>query len=209
VMNFDICHIYHIYNQGNNRQRVFFNEGNYVFFIKKIKRHVMPYADILAWCLMPNHFHLMAYVREVEVLVPASHGFTLSEAMTKPEPKPEKPRTLNDSIGIMLRSYTRAINKQEGFSGALFRPQTKAICLSEHKGITPAFVDTKTGTMIYRSIKEKEYPLVCFNYIHQNPVQSKLAEKAEDWPYSSAPHYAGLIDDGLTCLERAKELGLA
>jgi len=209
-MNIEIGHIYHIYNQGNNLRRVFYKEANYIFFADKIKKHILPYADVLAWCLMPNHFHLMVYVREVEVLAlcSASHGFTLSEAMTKSEPKLEKPRTLNDSIGIMLRSYTRAINKQENFSGALFRPQTKAICLTKRKGITPAFFNSNSGTVLYQTDKEKEYPLICFNYIHQNPVNSKLVQKAKDWPYSSSSYYQGVLDDGLTCLERAKELGL-
>jgi len=61
-MQFEAGNIYHIYNQGNNRQKIFFERENYLFFLKKIKTHVVPYADILAWCLMPNHFHLMAYV---------------------------------------------------------------------------------------------------------------------------------------------------
>ncbi len=60
--------LYHIYNQGNNRQRIFFTTENYLFFLKKIKLHVLPYADILAWCLMPNHFHLMVYVHRFDFL---------------------------------------------------------------------------------------------------------------------------------------------
>jgi len=248
-MNFEIGHIFHIYNQGNNRAKIFFSERNYLFFVEKIRRHILPYADVLAWCLMPNHFHLMVYVRsrsttdgnnssdaatssratttekadaatssratttekanaatssratttEKADAATSSHATTIQATVT----------TFNKSIGIMLTSYTRAINIQENRSGSLFRPHTKAICLTEHKGITPAFVDTKTGTMIYRSIKEKEYPLVCFNYIHQNPVEAKLVVKPEDWPHSSAAHYTGKLDDGLTNVERAKEFELA
>jgi len=66
-MLFESGHIYHIYNQGNNRQRIFFKRENYLFFLEKIKNHVLPYADILAYCLMPNHFHLMGYVNWVEL----------------------------------------------------------------------------------------------------------------------------------------------
>jgi len=66
-MHFEIGHIYHINNQGNNRQRIFFKRENYLFFLEKIKNHVLPYADILAYCLMPNHFHLMVYVNWVEL----------------------------------------------------------------------------------------------------------------------------------------------
>ncbi|MDD4236020.1 MAG: hypothetical protein PHF99_08405, partial [Bacteroidales bacterium] len=55
-------YIYHIYNQGNNRRRIFLIRENYLFFLKKIETYILPYADILAYCLMPNHFHLMVYV---------------------------------------------------------------------------------------------------------------------------------------------------
>lgn len=101
-MYFEQDHLYHIYNRGNNSQSIFFNRENYLFFLEKIKRHILPHADILAWCLMPNHFHLMVYVNHVEV---DTHGVTLSHPVSK--------RTLNQSIAIILRSYTRAIQKQE------------------------------------------------------------------------------------------------
>jgi putative transposase len=57
-------YLYHIYNQGNNRRRIFFTRSNYVFFKEKLRTHITPYADIIAWCLLPNHFHLMVYVKE-------------------------------------------------------------------------------------------------------------------------------------------------
>jgi len=67
-------YIYHIYNQGNNRQKIFFQELNYEFFRQKIKTHILPYGDVLAYCLMPNHFHLMVYVREVEISIKTENG---------------------------------------------------------------------------------------------------------------------------------------
>ncbi|MBK7939218.1 MAG: hypothetical protein IPJ82_20030 [Lewinellaceae bacterium] len=48
--------MYHIYNQGNNRQQVFFNLDNYLFFLRKIRSHLLECTDILCYCLMPNHF---------------------------------------------------------------------------------------------------------------------------------------------------------
>ncbi|MDA3905864.1 MAG: hypothetical protein PF484_07300, partial [Bacteroidales bacterium] len=66
-MQFDEGYIYHIYNQGNNRQRIFLNRENYLFFLKKVKNYVLPYADILAWCLMPNHFHFLVLVNHLKI----------------------------------------------------------------------------------------------------------------------------------------------
>ncbi len=53
---------YHIYNRGNNRQKIFLEEENYLFFLNKLHSFFdPPGAEILAYCLMPNHFHLLVY----------------------------------------------------------------------------------------------------------------------------------------------------
>jgi putative transposase len=188
-------YIYHIYNQGNNRVKIFFMRDNYLFFIKKIEVYVKPYADILAWCLMPNHFHLMVYVKELE-LPRASQGFTRSETLTELRRQSEAltvpGRTFNDSIGIMLRSYTRAINKQEKFSGSLFRKTTKAECVNCPQSIAPAYFNDNGITKINVENPDRQYPQICFDYIHRNPVKAGLVKKAVDWEFSSAREYAGL-----------------
>ncbi len=193
-MNFETGHIYHIYNQGNNRGKIFFIRENYFFFLEKIKTHILPYAEVLAYCLMPNHFHLMIYV---------SDSFTLSEAITK-----GKVKTLNDLIGVMLRSYTRAINKQENRSGSLFKLHTKAECLTKAVDVTPSFFDTSCGTIINIPNPEKEYPKVCFNYIHNNPVKAGLVDNPGDWEFSSYKAYYGSGEATLINIARAKEFGL-
>ena len=56
-MHFEKDKTYHIYNRSNNT--VFYNDRNYLFFLSKVKTLIAPMADILAWCLMPNHFHML------------------------------------------------------------------------------------------------------------------------------------------------------
>jgi len=75
-MQFATDHIYHIYNRGNNAQPIFFSRENYLFFLKKVRKHILPHADILAWCLMPNHFHFMVYVKKVKVEVLLGEGIS-------------------------------------------------------------------------------------------------------------------------------------
>ena len=194
-MEFEKGHLYHIYNQGNNHQKVFFDRDNYLFFITKMRIHILPYADILAWCLMPNHFHLMVYVREVEIIVePPKPSLGAKASVT---------RTFNHSIGIMLRSYTNAINKRNNWLGALFRRKTKAECLDCSKGLTPSFFTTQGVTSINIPDPEKQYPQICFDYIHANPTKAGLVTNDEAWEFSSASDYAGLrsgtlIDKELT-----------
>jgi putative transposase len=106
----------------------------------------------------------------------------------------------------MLRSYTRAINIQENRTGSLFKPHTKAQCLTKIDGITPSYLNSTFGASITMQTPENEYPNVCFNYIHQNPVKAKLVAKPEDWEFSSYRDYCGLrADDGLVNMEIAKE----
>lgn len=183
------------------RNPFFFNRDNYVFFLRKAKTYFSPYADILAWCLMPNHFHFMVYTNFIEIeiapseLVPRedSELVTLSHQLTKHQSHQlTKKRTLNDSISIMLRSYTRAIQKQQKTTGSLFQHRTKAVCLTEISGITPAWFRTEYGTEINIIDPEKEYPQVCFNYIHNNPVKAKLVQKPEEWEFSSFRDFCGL-----------------
>lgn len=196
-MQFEEDHIYHIYNQGNNRQRIFFNDANYLFFVEKMRQYLLPYCDILAWCLMPNHFHWMVRVNKLVI----THGVTQSHPVSKN-------RSLNDSIAILLRSYTRAINKQEKRSGNLFRESTKAECLSKIDGITPSFFNTSQGAIIQVDNPEEEYPKVCFNYIHQNPLKANLVTYAGDWQYSSYRDVMGLRNGTLINREFIDELGL-
>ena len=181
-------YLYHIYNQGNNQRKIFFKRENYIFFKEKLKQHLSPFADIIAWCLMPNHFHLMVLVKEETLETENTHTVTLSHGVSN-----NKKFKINDSIGIMLRSYTRAINKQENFSGKLFREKTKAECLNCPKGITPSFIKSRINIQN----PEKQYPQICFDYIHQNPVKAGIVKNETDYEFSSAKDYAGLRDDRL------------
>ena len=219
-MEFEKGNLYHIYNQGNNQRKIFFEKKNYLFFLKKVRTYISPYADILAWCLMPNHFHLMIRVNEVELATAKeSHTMTLNQTheshrMTSPEhdlkssndlllPKSQPTRTLNNSIAILLRSYTRAINLQENMSGSLFKAHTKAQCLNCLNSLTPSFYEDDGVTKINITDPYTQYPQNCFDYIHQNPVKARLANKATDWEFSSAKDYTELRKGNLVNMKVA------
>ncbi len=202
AMQIEKGYIYHIYNQGNNKQKIFFNTDNYLFFLRKIKTHILPYGDIMAWCLMPNHFHLMVLVNKLEVVVTSDTSIARTSLGAKPS---LKTRTINQSIGLMLRSYTNAVNKQQNRTGSLFRKNTKAECVNCPNRITPSFIKESGITKIKIIEPEAHYPQICFDYIHQNPVKANLVKKATDWQFSSAKDYVGLRGGKLINKERAKE----
>lgn len=60
---------YHVINRGNNRSTVFFSATEYDAFISLMAdaRERIP-VDLLAVCLMPNHFHLVAMPRHKDDL---------------------------------------------------------------------------------------------------------------------------------------------
>jgi putative transposase len=203
-MYFEPGGIYHIYNQGNNKQKIFFNRGNYIFFLRKIRVHIQPYGNILAWCLMPNHFHLMVEVASRGAS--ASRGATLSRTPTGTSTG--EPDTLNKSIGIMLASYTRAINLQENTTGSLFRQKTKAICLNEIKGVASNWYTAFGVTFHNIEIPEYQYLHTCFDYIHANPVKAGLVKNKGDWEFSSYNDILFQRDETPANIKRVAELGL-
>jgi putative transposase len=55
---------YHVLNRGNGRARIFHKNGDYEAFVALFERACerLP-MRILAYCLMPNHFHLVLWPR--------------------------------------------------------------------------------------------------------------------------------------------------
>lgn len=162
-MHFIPDHVYHLYNRGNNKQPIFFSEGNYQFFLEKIKTQLSPVCEIVCWCLMPNHFHLMVYATNKSCGERASFG-------GKPM------HELAYRIGVLLSSYSQAINKQNRTTGSLFQQKTKSKCVSTNDN----------------------YLITCLHYIHQNPWKANLVNQLEDWKYSSFRQYIGK-DTHLNC----------
>lgn len=182
-MNFQREHVYHVYNRGNNSEKIFFEERNYLFFLEKIKKELLQYLDILAYCLMPNHFHLMVYVKNTQI----KHELVSEDKLTG---------LISKQFAVLLRSYTRAINIQENRSGLLFQQKTKAKILDEEPN------NQFKSSISYGA---DNYAFTCFNYIHQNPIRAGIVSKLEDWEYSSFRSYVGLVDDTICNIELAKD----
>ena len=109
--------IYHIYNRGNNKQRIFFKDENYFYFLQKSHRYIKSCCEILAWSLMPNHFHFLINV------TPASLAQVKSGGIIMP--------AITNGFRLLQSSYAKGINHQLNRSGNLFQQKTKAKFTSE------------------------------------------------------------------------------
>jgi putative transposase len=109
--------LYHVYNRGNNQQPSFLNDKDYLAFIEYTRKFILPFADILAWCLMPNHFHYLVNTNEQSVSERKSGGLVLQQ--------------LTYGIKQLLSSYTKSFNARNDRTGNLFQQKTKAKNLSE------------------------------------------------------------------------------
>jgi putative transposase len=68
---------YHILNRGNGRQRVFHKDADYFAFLALFEQMRDRFAvDLFAYCLMPNHFHLLVKVAQGENLSRGMQWFT-------------------------------------------------------------------------------------------------------------------------------------
>jgi REP element-mobilizing transposase RayT len=104
--------IYHIYNRGNYKQQIFASEENYLHFLRLMHKQLSPVCDILAWCLMPNHFHFLVYI----------NAHSLTQQTNLPLPM----HSFSLRIRHLLSSYTKAINKANKRHGNLFQQRTKS-----------------------------------------------------------------------------------
>lgn len=109
--------IYHIYNQGNNKERIFYQERNYSYFMSLVEKFIQPYTDILAYCLMPNHFHFLVYCNENSYLKIKQGGNEITQ--------------LSNGFRKLQVSFAQAINKQENRTGSLFRQKSKAKLITD------------------------------------------------------------------------------
>ena len=152
--------------------------------MQKVKNHISPTCNILAWVLMPNHFHFLVVATEKSC-----------ENMNEKH-RPEL-QLLAKNFGTVLSSYTQAINRQENRRGSLFAHKTKAKMLNE------AYYPTSGWNRL--ADRQPDYVTTCFLYIHQNPVVAGLVSNLEDGGFSSFRDYAGLRNGKLVNKEIAKE----
>lgn len=97
---------YHIYNRGINGVNIFLETRNYRYFPEKYAHHVAPVAKTYAYCLMPNHLHLLVAMR--------------MSSLEGPSSKPLTSHRYSRAFANLFSGYAKAINKAYERTGSLF-----------------------------------------------------------------------------------------
>lgn len=95
-------HYYHIYNRGAHKSPIFFSDGDYQLCLILLRQYSEKYkVSVIAYCLMPNHYHL---------LLKQNEGGSISRFLQ-----------------TMFNAYTQTINKQQNLHGTLFESRAQSI----------------------------------------------------------------------------------
>lgn len=170
--------IYHVYNRGVERRKVFLDVEDYRTFINRLEQllsdpkkltiqqtrgrrggdRLQSYhgqIELLAYCLMPNHFHMLVHQIQQDAL-----------------PK---------FMSSLMTSYSMYFNRKYDRVGSLFQGRYK-------------------GSLI----NEDAYYMHITRYIHLNPID--ISKPYDSYPYSSYANY--VADSGPEWLNHHLVLGM-
>ena len=99
---------YHVFNRGCNKEKIFFAESDYKNLLTKIKLTKNTYKiEVIAYCLLPNHYHLMLY-----------------QASNKP---------ISDWLRDLFNGYAQRFNRKYDRSGTIFERTAKPKLITSDK----------------------------------------------------------------------------
>jgi len=183
---------FHIYNHANGFENVFREAENYRFFLEKYCLHISPVAETYAYCLMPNHFHLVVRIRKREIIEELIRNkkeslatstlpkFQTLEVFVASDDEIEK--FLSKQFSNLFSSYTQSFNKVYSRMGSLFIKNFKR-----------------------EPIYNKPHFLSAVVYTHRNPIHHGFCKGFEDWAHSS---YNSILYVAETFVEAEKLLKL-
>lgn len=173
---------YHIYNHANGSENLFQNSSNYYFFLGKYQLYILPVADTLAYCLMPNHFHFLVKIKTESEILKSMTGRIALKIKTGDYDQRLISLYISKQFAKLFSSYTQSYNKLNERMGSMFIKNFKRKCANE-----------------------ENYRRELILYIHMNPVKSGLASHPSEWVYSS---YNDLQSENISFLSRSEVVDL-
>jgi putative transposase len=162
--------IYHVLNRGNRRTRIFRKPRDYQAFVDCLAQGLERYrVDLLGWCVMPNHWHL--------VLRPRGEG-QLQEFMR----------------WLTVTHVRRHHGHHGGISGHLYQGRYKHFCVQEDSYFLTLcrYVEANPGRarLVTRS---EQWP---WSSLHQRLNRKPLPPLA-DWPVERPRRWTSLVNEAM------------
>lgn len=152
----DFGYYYHVYNRGNNRQDIFFEDDNYSHFLKLYEKYIYPITDTYCWCLMKNHFHFLIRIKEENEIESEQLNYSTKNGLQVKKVNPSK------QFSHLFNAYTQAVNKKYNRTGSVFEKKFKR-----------------------KLVSSEAYLIKLISYIHNNPVHHGVVESLNDYKWSS------------------------
>ena len=172
--NIEAGNIYHIYNKAISNLKLFRDDSDYLFFLSKYNKYFYNYFDTYAYCLIPNHFHLLIKMKsedEIRKFIEEEKSKAAMKYLNKEIP-------INLFVSDQFRRFFSSIaikyNNKYHHEGSIFINKMKRVRVS-------------TDGSIQR--------LLC--YIHHNPIHHGLTQDYNQWNYSSYNHYNSHLETNI------------
>ena len=110
-MQFEKGVVYHIYNRSINKELLYKDEDNYRYFLQQFQYYLSGKVDVLAYCLMPTHFHF--FIRATE-----------------------ESSMIETNFKALFITYAKAINKKYERTGSIFQAKYKKDKIADDKHFT-------------------------------------------------------------------------
>ena len=164
---------YHIYNHAVGSDNLFKSDENYLFFLNRYDKYLSQVFKTYAYCLMPNHFHMLIQIRDEETIRNLFSSGKVEDLH----------KFIMQRLSNFLNSYSKASNKQQSRKGRL------SIDFTKRKEITNEFYFTRVVNYIHQNpvhhgfCKEaKDWDYSSYNSIISVNKNSKLERNAIfDW----------------------------
>ena len=114
---------YHIYTHANGSENLFQTDENFRYFLKRYQEYIPPVADTLAWCLMPNHLHLLVQIKNEKDLAKDLTGLAgeSKKDLSGLDSEKNLERLTILQFSHLFNAYTKAYNKfKKRRRGSLF-----------------------------------------------------------------------------------------
>jgi putative transposase len=122
--------------------------------------YISPIAETYAYCLMPNHFHLVVRIRKREVIEKLISNSNFSKVQNFGKVEIEK--YLSKQFAKFFSCYTQSFNKRYKRMGSLFIKNFKR-----------------------EPIIDKQHFFNAVIYTHRNPIHHGFRDSFDEWEYSS------------------------